>query len=112
MVNYASSPADAERVVQDIQERGASAIAVQGDVSVPADVERLFARTMDAYGRFDVLVNNAGVYYPQPLETVVDVALGDYPQVWAAGGTPHTVFPTTFDELVRITGGTALVVGD
>jgi prolyl-tRNA editing enzyme YbaK/EbsC (Cys-tRNA(Pro) deacylase) len=50
--------------------------------------------------------------HPQPLETVVDVALGDYPQVWAAGGTPHTVFPTTFDELVRITGGAALVVGD
>ncbi|WP_456846427.1 YbaK/EbsC family protein [Cellulomonas sp. P5_C6] len=50
--------------------------------------------------------------HPQPVETVVDVALADYPQVWAAGGTPHTVFPTTFDELVRITGGTALVVGD
>jgi len=50
--------------------------------------------------------------HPQPLETVVDVALADYPQVWAAGGTPHTVFPTTFGELVRITGGAALVVGD
>jgi len=70
VVNYASSPADAERVVHDIQDRGASAIAVQGDVSVPADVERLFATTMDAYGRFDILVNNAGVYSPQPLETV------------------------------------------
>ena len=43
---------------------------------------------------------------------MVDVALADYPQVWAAGGTPHTIFPTTFDELVRITGGSALVVGD
>jgi prolyl-tRNA editing enzyme YbaK/EbsC (Cys-tRNA(Pro) deacylase) len=50
--------------------------------------------------------------HPQPLETVVDVALAGYPQVWAAGGTPHTVFPTTFGELVRITGGAALVVGD
>ena len=50
--------------------------------------------------------------HPQRIETVVDVALGDYAQVWAAGGTPHTVFPTTFDELVRITGGSALVVGD
>jgi len=50
--------------------------------------------------------------HPQPLETVVDVALADYPQVWAAGGTPHTVFPTTFDELVRITGGVVLTVGD
>ncbi|MET0787698.1 MAG: YbaK/EbsC family protein [Cellulomonas sp.] len=54
----------------------------------------------------------APVGHPGRLETVVDVALADYPQVWAAGGTPHTVFPTTFDELVRITGGAALVVGD
>jgi prolyl-tRNA editing enzyme YbaK/EbsC (Cys-tRNA(Pro) deacylase) len=40
-----------------------------------------------------------------PLETLVDVALAEHPQVWAAAGHPKTVFPTTFDELVRITGG-------
>jgi len=50
--------------------------------------------------------------HPAPVETVVDVSLDDYPQVWAAGGTPHTIFPTTFEELVHITGGRALVVGD
>ncbi|WP_315097967.1 YbaK/EbsC family protein, partial [uncultured Cellulomonas sp.] len=50
--------------------------------------------------------------HPAPVETVVDVALADHPQVWAAAGTPHTVFPTSFDELVRITGGSALEVGD
>ncbi|WP_028046405.1 YbaK/EbsC family protein [Cellulomonas sp. URHE0023] len=50
--------------------------------------------------------------HPTPVETVVDVALEDYPQVWAAGGTPHTVFPTTFEELVRVTHGRPLVVGD
>ena len=54
----------------------------------------------------------APVGHPSPVETIVDVALADYPQVWAAGGTPHTVFPTTFDELVRLTGGLPLVVGD
>jgi prolyl-tRNA editing enzyme YbaK/EbsC (Cys-tRNA(Pro) deacylase) len=35
----------------------------------------------------------------------VDVSLADYPQVWAAGGIPHAVFPTTFDELVKLTAG-------
>lgn len=40
-----------------------------------------------------------------PLTTIVDEHLVTYPQLWAAGGTPHTVFPLTFDELVRITGG-------
>lgn len=39
------------------------------------------------------------------LRTLVDVALADYPQVWAAGGIPHAVFPTTFDELVALTAG-------
>lgn len=47
----------------------------------------------------------APVGHPSPLRTVVDVALAEYEQVWAAGGHPHTVFPTTFDELIRMTGG-------
>jgi prolyl-tRNA editing enzyme YbaK/EbsC (Cys-tRNA(Pro) deacylase) len=48
----------------------------------------------------------APVGHPEPLRTIVDVALAEYPQVWAAGGIPHAVFPTTFDELVRLTDGT------
>jgi prolyl-tRNA editing enzyme YbaK/EbsC (Cys-tRNA(Pro) deacylase) len=44
--------------------------------------------------------------HPRPLRTLIDVALALYPQVWAAGGIPHAVFPTTFAELVRLTGGT------
>jgi len=41
-----------------------------------------------------------------PPQTLVDTALAGYPQVWAAAGHARTVFPTSFDELVRITGGT------
>jgi prolyl-tRNA editing enzyme YbaK/EbsC (Cys-tRNA(Pro) deacylase) len=48
----------------------------------------------------------APVAHPEPVRTIVDTALADHPQVWAAGGIPHAVFPTTFGELVRITGGT------
>ncbi|MFT4230756.1 MAG: YbaK/EbsC family protein [Microbacterium sp.] len=44
--------------------------------------------------------------HPAPITTVVDEALAAFPEIWAAGGTPHTVFPLTFDELVRLTGGT------
>lgn len=49
----------------------------------------------------------APVAHPRPIRTVVDTALKDHPQIWAAGGIPHAVFPTTFDELIRLTGGTA-----
>jgi prolyl-tRNA editing enzyme YbaK/EbsC (Cys-tRNA(Pro) deacylase) len=49
----------------------------------------------------------APVGHPAPLPTIVDNHLASYEVVWASAGTPHTVFPTTFDELVRLTGGRA-----
>lgn len=54
----------------------------------------------------------APVGHPAPVRTLVDNALAGYDVVWAAAGTPHTVFPTSFAELVRITGGTPADVGD
>jgi prolyl-tRNA editing enzyme YbaK/EbsC (Cys-tRNA(Pro) deacylase) len=47
----------------------------------------------------------APVGHPQPLRTLVDVALADHPVTWAAGGHPHTVFPTSYPELLQLTGG-------
>lgn len=46
----------------------------------------------------------------EPLRTVVDIDLARYEQVWAAAGHSHTVFPTTFEELVDLTGGEPLRV--
>jgi prolyl-tRNA editing enzyme YbaK/EbsC (Cys-tRNA(Pro) deacylase) len=47
----------------------------------------------------------APVAHPAPLPTLVDVDLAGYPEIWAAGGIPHAVFPTTFEELLRLTDG-------
>ena len=47
----------------------------------------------------------------QQLRVFVDPDLLQYDEVWAAAGHPHYVFTTTFDELVRITGGTPTDVG-
>ena len=52
----------------------------------------------------------APVGHPSRVRTIVDVQLAEYPVVWAAAGHAKTVFPTTFDELVRITGGTPSAV--
>ena len=49
--------------------------------------------------------------HPAPIRTLVDTWLRRYDVIWAAAGHPHTVFPTTFDELVRITGGSPAEVG-
>lgn len=52
----------------------------------------------------------APVGHPSALRTVVDTDLEQYPQIWAAGGIAHAVFPTTFAELVTLTGGTPAAV--
>lgn len=46
----------------------------------------------------------APVNWPTPLRTVLDAALAAFDEVWSAAGTPHAVFPTTFEELQRLTG--------
>jgi 3-oxoacyl-[acyl-carrier protein] reductase len=70
VVNYAASKQGADRVVAEITGKGGRAVAVQADVSRPADIKRLFAETKKAFGRLDVLVNNAGIYEFAPLEEV------------------------------------------
>jgi prolyl-tRNA editing enzyme YbaK/EbsC (Cys-tRNA(Pro) deacylase) len=52
----------------------------------------------------------APVGHPEPLRTLVDTWLEPYGVVWAAAGHAHTVFPTSFAELLRITSGTPAVV--
>lgn len=72
VVNYASSQAGAEKVVAEITGAGGKAVAIQADVSKQADITRLFSETTQAFGRLDVLVNNAGVYEFAPLEQITE----------------------------------------
>jgi 3-oxoacyl-[acyl-carrier protein] reductase len=78
VVNYASSKEGADRVVKEITGKGGKAIAVQADVSKPADVTRLFAETKKAYGKLNILVNNAGIYQFAPLEGVTEKLFHDH----------------------------------
>ena len=68
VVNYASSREGAEKVVGEITAAGGKAIAVGGDVSKAEDVKALLAESKKAFGKLDVLVNNAGVFDFFPLE--------------------------------------------
>lgn len=65
-----------------------------------ASVEQVREATGQAIGG----VAPAG--HPSQLTTIVDEDLAAFDEIWAAGGTPHTLFPLTYDELVRLTGGT------
>lgn len=70
VVNYASSKAGADKVVNEIVNAGGKAIAVQANVAKPADIQKLFAESNKTFGTVDILVNNAGVYEFAPLAEV------------------------------------------
>jgi 3-oxoacyl-[acyl-carrier protein] reductase len=70
IVNYSSSKAGADAVVERITKTDGRAVAVQADVSKPEDIKRLFAEAKKAFGKIDILVNNAGSYEFAPLEAI------------------------------------------
>jgi prolyl-tRNA editing enzyme YbaK/EbsC (Cys-tRNA(Pro) deacylase) len=76
-----------------------------------AVVGRADARSVRAWTG-QVIGGVAPVGHPAPIRTLVDAWLAKYDVVWAAAGHPHAVFPTSFDELLRITGGTRAEVGE
>src|SRR6266496_1089941 len=70
VVHYASDRKGAEKTAAAIERAGSKAAVVQGDLSKPEDVTRVFKAAAEAFGKIDVLVNNAGVYEFLPLEQV------------------------------------------
>jgi 3-oxoacyl-[acyl-carrier protein] reductase len=98
VVNYAGSRAGAETVVEQITAAGGKALAVQADVAKTADVQRLVAQTLKAFGAPDILVNNAGVYEFAPLAEVTAALF-------------HRQFDTNVLGLLQVTQETAKHIG-
>jgi prolyl-tRNA editing enzyme YbaK/EbsC (Cys-tRNA(Pro) deacylase) len=76
-----------------------------GEPIAKADADFVRARTGFAIGGVAPLGHAA-----PPAAVLVDDALFEWPEIWAAGGHPHTVFRLTPDELVRMTGGRVVAV--
>jgi 3-oxoacyl-[acyl-carrier protein] reductase/pteridine reductase len=85
VVNYLESKAEAEELVKEIRAMnnhqahpgpqrndGRRAIAVEGDVSQRADVQKLFLAVESEFGRLDILVNNAGIFFPSKFEDLTE----------------------------------------
>ncbi|HKV49045.1 MAG TPA: SDR family NAD(P)-dependent oxidoreductase [Candidatus Acidoferrales bacterium] len=71
-VNYSKSRADAEEVVAKISSAGGRAFPIQADVSKRPEVERLFASVDKQFGRLDILVNNAAIFFAAKFEDLTD----------------------------------------
>jgi 3-oxoacyl-[acyl-carrier protein] reductase len=72
VVNYSSSKEGADTAVAEITKNGGRALAVQANVAKHSELQQLFAETKKAFGKLDILINNAGVYEFQPLEAVTE----------------------------------------
>ncbi|AWM93344.1 sugar dehydrogenase [Pseudomonas sp. 31-12] len=78
VINYHSQAEPAEALARQINAEGGRALALGADVSNEADVERLFAQTLEAFGSVDILVANSGMQKDAP---AVDMTLADWNQV-------------------------------
>lgn len=92
VVNYAGQAGEAQAVVQSITSAGGKAVAVQGDVASSAAVKQLFDDSIKAFGRVDVLINNAGIM-PPTLPALADTDDDTFDRLFAVNvkGTFNTL---------------------
>ncbi|HEX5423630.1 MAG TPA: 3-oxoacyl-ACP reductase family protein [Candidatus Acidoferrales bacterium] len=71
-VNYLSSRPEAESLVREIEAMGRKAVAVQGDVAQRSDVQRIFQAVEAAFGKLDILVNNAAIFFSAKFQELTE----------------------------------------
>jgi prolyl-tRNA editing enzyme YbaK/EbsC (Cys-tRNA(Pro) deacylase) len=86
-------------------DRRCATAALGTSLGLAGPVERASAERVRAATGF-AIGGVPPVAHQSPLPTAIDASLGRFPTIWAAAGHPHCVFPTTLDELARLTGGT------
>jgi len=106
VVNYAGKAEEARGVVQSITAAGGQAVAVQADVASPSAVKALFDAALQAFGRVDVLVNNAGIM-PSTLPNLADTDDATFDRLFTVNvkGT----FNTLREAAERLEGGGRIV---
>ena len=105
VVNYATSAAGADKVVSEIKAAGGQAIAVQADVSQPAEIKALFDAAEKAFGTAEILVNNAGFYGMTPLGSIDAASFHKYFDLNVLG-----LLLTTQEAVARWNGKPGVVI--
>ena len=71
-IAYHTSSSDAKKTVEEIKKWGVKAIAVKTDVSKKDQVKQLVKKCLDQFGRIDILVNNAAIFYKTPFQKITE----------------------------------------
>jgi 3-oxoacyl-[acyl-carrier protein] reductase len=113
VVNYSRSVKEADALVSKIAAAGGQAIAVQADISDPAQIGQLFGATIDKFKKLDILVNNAGVYdfggldavTPEHIDRIYNLNVKG---LILASQAAARLFPAEGGVIVNISSGAAL----
>ena len=104
-INYTGNRQKAQEAVKEVVAKGGKAVAIQADVSKPAEVQRLFDEAQKALGPLDIVVANAGVYLSKPL---IESTEDDYDHVFDIN--TRGVFFTLQEAARRVRDGGRIIV--
>ena len=104
-INYTGSRQKAQEAVKEVVVKGGKAVAIQADVSKPAEVQRLFNEAEKALGPLDIVVANAGVYLSKPL---IESTEDDYDHVFDIN--TRSVFFTLQEAARRVRDAGRIIV--
>lgn len=105
VINYARNKERAQEVVSAILAKGGKALAVQADVSKPAQIRRLFSEAEKVVGPLDIVVANAGVHISKPL---IESTEADYDFIFDSN--TKGVFFTLQEAARRMRAGGRIIV--
>ena len=105
IINYTRQAKPAQEIVKSIIEKGGKAVAIQADVSKPAEVKHLFDEAEKAVGHLDIVVANAGVFLAKPL---IESTEEDYEYVFSIN--TRGVFFTLQEAAKRVRDGGRIIV--
>lgn len=83
VVNYSKSKAEGDAVAAAINAAGGKAVAVRADVGNPADIPVLFAETVKAFGKLDILVNNAALFAALHQKHFMEISSEEWDRIMA-----------------------------
>ncbi len=109
VVNYHSSPDQADETVREVEDLGSAAMAVQADVSVRAQVTAMIDRTRDRFGRLDVVVNNASLFLSTPFLAIPE---DEWDRVLAVNLKGPFLVMQAAAPLLRVDGGLVVNIAD